>query len=113
MPQFVRGVFDDAVLVRGGVPVGQFQVAAPHRVAEIAAALSVDQPSVKLAFGALASCGAAASEAADRGHGDIGDGDDSFGGPRFEVGSDIPASARFAGRAVYLRPLDGHLAVLP
>ena len=70
MPQFVRSVFDDAVAVGGGVLVGKFQVAAPHRVAEIAAVVSVDQPSIKLAFEALASGGAAFGEAADRGDGE-------------------------------------------
>src|SRR5271166_6277617 len=105
----MRGVFDNAVLVGGGVFVGQFQVAAPHRVADIAAALSVDQPSVKLPLGALTSGVAAFGEAADRGHRDIGNGDDSLVGPGLEVGPDIPASARFAGRAIYFDPLAGEI----
>jgi len=91
VPQFVHSVFDDAVSVGRGVLIVQFQVAAPHRVAEIAAAVSVDRPSVKLSFGALASGGAALGEAADRRRRDIRNGDDSFGGPALEVGADIPA----------------------
>src|ERR1019366_4644734 len=58
VPQLVGGVSDDAVLVGRGVAVGQSQVAAPHRVAEIAAALSVYQPPVEHVVRALASgCG--------------------------------------------------------
>ena len=93
VPQFVRGVFDDAVLMGRGVAVGQFQVTAPHRVTEIAAALAVDQPSVEFSFGALSSGGAAFGQAADSGHRDIRNGDGSFGGPRLEVGADITAPA--------------------
>ena len=44
MPQLMRGVADDAVMVRGGVALGEPQVPPPGRVAERAAAIAVDQP---------------------------------------------------------------------
>jgi hypothetical protein len=46
------------------------------------------------------------------GHRDIGNGDDSFGGPRLEVGPDIPAAARLAGCAIDPDPLAIEVDVL-
>jgi hypothetical protein len=72
MPQLVGGVADDAVRVRGGVAVSELEVPAPHRVAEEAAPLAVDQAFVELAVAAFTAFGAALDQAAYGGHGDIG-----------------------------------------
>lgn len=62
--QFVCGALDDAVLVGSGAAAGEFQIAAPHGVAEAATALVVDRPCVELSCGCLAPFCPAVDEAA-------------------------------------------------
>jgi hypothetical protein len=45
MPPLVRGLPDDAVLVHGGVALGELEVPASHRVAEVAAPVALREAS--------------------------------------------------------------------
>src|SRR5262252_7228005 len=75
------GVAARAVGVGGGVALGEPEVLAPGRMTEVAAAVAVDQVRVERGATALPAWGPALSQAADRGHGDVGDHHGTDGGP--------------------------------
>src|SRR5215472_4887153 len=106
--QLVGDVSDDPVWVGGGIAVRELEVAAPHGIAEVPAAIAVDQPAVGGAVAAVAAGRAASREAADGGHGDVGNHDGAFGGACLEVLADVAAAAGFAGGAVDVDALLGH-----
>jgi hypothetical protein len=91
--------------VGSGVALGQLEVPAPHGIAEVAASLAVDQAAVQPAVAALAARCAAVGQAADGGHGDVGDHDRAFGRAGLKVLAHVPASAGLAGGPVDLHAL--------
>src|SRR5260221_3786638 len=107
----MRGVGYDPVRMCCTVALGEFQVAAPHGVTQVSAAVTVYQPAVQSSVASLASWRAAVSKAADGGHGDVGDHDGPLGGPGLEVLADVAAGGGLPGRPLDVDALLGPAAL--
>jgi hypothetical protein len=105
VPQLMGGVADDPVGVGSGVTLGELQVPAPHGITEEAAPLAIDESAVQPAVAALTARRVAVDQAADRGHGDVGDHDSALGRAGLQVLTYVPAPAGLTGGAVDLHAL--------